>query len=99
MGNERMACTAPRAVTTLDRLSVRLDDCDLFEISVGLHEDFETAGMRIETWPAPARIAVEREAEKWIERNPDRIVRLVSHGATKGAVYYALHHAPKPKTK
>lgn len=85
-----------RPVGVFDRLSIDLRNCDLLEISVSLFTEFETAGLRPETWPAPVRAAVERETAAWIARNPERVVRLVSYGATAGAAYCALHHAGKP---
>jgi hypothetical protein len=84
-----------RPVGPFDKLSINVRGCDLLEISVGLFTEFETAGLRPETWPAPVRAAVDRETEAWIARNPGRAVRLVSYGATAGAVYCAIHHASK----
>lgn len=84
-----------RPVGVFDRLAIDVRDCDLLEISVGLFSEFEKAGLRPETWPAPVRAAVERETEAWLARNPDRVVRLASYGATTGAVYLALHHAKR----
>lgn len=92
---EEPRAAACRPVGVFDRLSIDVRKCDLAEISCGLFAEFETAGLRPETWPAAVRVAVERETEKWIERNPDRVIRLVSYGATAGAVYLALHHAAR----
>lgn len=85
----------PPALWSFDRLSLDLADCELVEISVGLFSEYERAGMRFETWPAPVQAAVNRELERWAARNPARVVRLVSYAATAGAVYVALHHAKK----
>lgn len=85
-----------RPVGAFDRLSIDLRDCSLLEISVGLFAEFEKPGLRPETWPPAVRAAADRETEAWLARNPDRVVRLVSYGATAGAVYVAIHHAKKP---
>jgi hypothetical protein len=89
----RMASCRP--VGPFDRLAIDVRQCDLVEISVGLFAEFEQAGLRPETWPAAARVAAERETASWQARNPDRVIRLVSYGATAGACYVALHHAKK----
>lgn len=84
-----------RPVGPFDKLSIDLRGCDLVEISVGLFSEFESAGLRPESWPAAVRAAAEKETQAWIARNPDRVIRLVSYGATAGAAYVALHHAKK----
>jgi len=89
------ACPAPRGASWIDHLSIDLDDCQLLEISVGLVEEYETAGHRFETWPAPVRVVIERELARWTERNPDRVIRAFTTAATKGACFLALHHAKK----
>lgn len=92
---EEPRSAACRPVGVFDRLSIDVRGCDLAEISCGLFAEFETAGLRPETWPVAVRAAVDRETEKWIERNPDRVIRMVSYGATAGAVYLALHHSAR----
>ncbi len=77
---------------------VDLAQAGLVEISVGLFEH-ETAGLRMESWPAPVQQLIEREVESWQLRNKaSRLLALTTAvvAAGKGRCCVALlHHAPK----
>jgi hypothetical protein len=90
------ACELKERPAGFERVPVELGDCDVLIVSCGLIGEFEKPkGIRPEHWPPAARARVEAEAEKFIAAHPDRVVRLVSFGASSGACFLVMHHAPK----
>jgi hypothetical protein len=84
----------PRQTGVLD-----LTKCQRTEFVVGLNEG-ETAGIRIETWPAEVRAFIDQHIARWVEENKDRhTVRAMTVAAPKyegiQSCVVILHHSPR----
>jgi predicted nucleic acid-binding Zn ribbon protein len=76
-----------------------ITNCQRTEFVVGLNED-ETAGTRIETWPAEVRALMDRHVSRWVEENNEtRTVRAMTVAAPKyhgiQSCVLILHCSPK----
>jgi hypothetical protein len=74
-------------------------NCQRTEFVVAL-KDGETAGTRMETWPAEVRTFMEQHVSRWVEENKQtRIVRAITVAAPKydgiQSCVVILHHSPK----
>jgi hypothetical protein len=74
-------------------------NCQRTEFVVALNEG-ETAGTRIETWPAQVRAFMHQHVNRWVEENKEtRAVRAMTVAAPKydgvQSCVVILHHCPK----
>jgi hypothetical protein len=78
---------------------LNIANCQRTEFVVGLN-DGETAGTRMETWPAEVQAFMDQHVNRWVEENKQtRIVRAITVAAPKydgiQSCVLILHHSPK----
>ncbi|MGO9631513.1 MAG: hypothetical protein ACLPXW_21310 [Xanthobacteraceae bacterium] len=74
-------------------------NCERTEFVVAL-KDGETAGTRMETWPAEVQAFMDQHVTRWVEENRDRrTVRAMTVAAPKyhgiQSCVLIVHHSPK----
>jgi hypothetical protein len=83
--------------------TLNISGCERTEFVVAL-QNGETAGMRMETWPAEVRALMEHHVNRWVEENKEaRTVRAITVAAPKydgsQSCVVILHHTPKHEAR
>lgn len=93
------ACELPRKIEARPRRAFDACAIDLgdnrVEFVVQLYEH-ETAGMRIETWPATVQNLFEKHVAAWREKHPSVTLRAITCGVVERSCVLILHYAEKP---
>lgn len=77
-------------------IGVELRGCSVTVISCAAIGAEKITSMRPEGWPPAVRERIELTVADWVKHHPDRLVRLLSLGATRDVCFMAVHHALRP---